>query len=218
MHVIHVERCVHIMVILKNMNVFTQVLSRMHVLRVEIMFTHNGHIKMHERIHTGVKPYAYTTCGNMFIHNSDLKMHERINTGITPYACLLVERCSHIIAILKSMNVFTQVKRHNACSTCGKSFATNSQCKYHEKIHMAARPYACSTCGKMFTQNCHLRRHERIHTCVTLYACSTCGKMSTRHAGLRLHEKTHAGERHVLPAHNRTITRFFELIRTRVPP
>ena len=93
------------------------------------MFTYCGSLKMHERIPTGVKSYACSTCGKMFTQNCHLKMHERIHTGIKPYACstcgnmftqnsdlkkqvlssihvLPVERCSHKMAILNSMNVF----------------------------------------------------------------------------------------------------------------
>ena len=51
------------------------------------MFTRNGNLKSHELIHTGVKPYACSTCGNMFKQNGDLKKHKRIHTGITSYAC-----------------------------------------------------------------------------------------------------------------------------------
>ena len=51
------------------------------------MFTHNNNLKKHERIHTGVKPNAYSTCENMFTHNSNHKMHQRIHTGVKTYAC-----------------------------------------------------------------------------------------------------------------------------------
>ena len=136
------------------------------------MFTHNGDVKKHERIHTGVNSYACSTCGNMFIQNSDLKMHERrvyftrvlsrthvLHVEICLHKIVIlkcmnvfthvlsrmhvlhVESCLHKMSILKCMNVFIQVKNHNACSSCGKSFATNSQCKCHEKIHMAVKPY-----------------------------------------------------------------------------
>ena len=106
------------------------------------MFTQTRDLKKHERIHTGVKPYACSTCGKMFTQNNDLIMRERIHTSVKSFACsIYVERCLHKIQILKSLNVFIQVLSHN---------------------------YACANCGKMFTRACTLKVHERIHTGVKL--------------------------------------------------
>ena len=73
------------------------------------MFTHNSNHKMHERIHTGVKPNAYSTCGNMFTHNSNHKMHERIHTGVKTYACSTCGKMFTRASTLRFMNVFNHV-------------------------------------------------------------------------------------------------------------
>ena len=63
--------------------------------------------KSHEKIHMAVKSYACLTHGKMFTCNGNLKIHERIHACVKSYMhVLLVETCSHIMKILKCMNVF----------------------------------------------------------------------------------------------------------------
>ncbi|XP_078135784.1 uncharacterized protein LOC144536490 [Sander vitreus] len=71
-------------------------------------FSRVGNLRIHERCHTGEKPYGCIQCGRRFSQAGDLKKHKRVHTGEKPYYC----------------------------NQCGKSFSRGENLKRHQKIHI----------------------------------------------------------------------------------
>ncbi|KAM9336647.1 uncharacterized protein ABDE67_019685 [Symphorus nematophorus] len=71
-------------------------------------FSRVGNLRIHQRCHTGEKPYGCVQCGRRFSQAGDLKKHKRVHTGEKPYYC----------------------------NQCGKSFSRGENLRRHQKIHI----------------------------------------------------------------------------------
>ena len=129
-------------------------------------FRKSGHLKNHERIHTGEVPFECNTCKKRFKQIGHLKTHERFHTGEKPFIC----------------------------KACKKGFATSSALKVHERIHSGEKPYICKTCKKGFTQSYDLKKHERIHTGEMPFKCKTCQKLFSYNESCKRHERIHTDD------------------------
>lgn len=149
-------------------------------------------LKLHERTHTGEKPYKCHICDRAFAEKGNLEKHRRTHTRETPYLC---RECGETFCHSY------QLKRHKmkhlgdvkpfVCTQCGRGFIQEAKLVLHTRIHTGEKPYVCSICDKRFAEKGNLRQHERTHSSDKPYNCDHCSKSFAHATGLRTHKKRH---------------------------
>ena len=71
------------------------------------LFSSQGSLRAHARIHTGERPYQCQYCFRTFCQASTLRSHERLHTGEKPYKC---EHCGR--AFTQSAGLRSHLKTH----------------------------------------------------------------------------------------------------------
>ncbi|KAM6472559.1 uncharacterized protein PHA67_005712 isoform 2-T3 [Liasis olivaceus] len=114
--------------------------------RCKKSFRSRANLLIHEKNHTGNRPFPCTQCEKSFFGLPALNVHTRIHTGEKPFKCPECDFRCNVLGNLNRHKTIHSRQRLHPCVHCGKSFWLNPKLATHLKFSGKKAAYACPSC------------------------------------------------------------------------
>ncbi|AXN91151.1 putative zinc-finger containing protein [Namao virus] len=143
----------------------------------------------HGKVHKRQNHYC-NVCHKTFIHFDKFVVHQKSHSGIRPYLCKYCNVDFTFVHFYKKhMEKHTDVSLKMTCNMCGKNFDDLIDLTEHIKIHPIS--YSCDKCWVSCDNKKELKSHMKIHCKDKKFKCTYCDKRCVRYINLRSHMTTH---------------------------
>ena len=160
-----------------------------------------AHLILHERIHSGDKPYACSQCNHRCAQKSNLTSHIKSVHDRSQLPQFKCTSCPKVCT--QERHLVTHMKTHNASTTvfaCKKCTTFRSQYESALKKHVKEQhgekknvPCPFDGCGKTFEQERYLTAHMLVHSDVYPFVCTwqNCSERFNHASSLSAHMRDH---------------------------
>ena len=120
------------------------------------------HLQSHPTLH--LPRFACPRCPVTFSRASGLQVHQRLHTGERPFACAACPRAFAAKSNLTAHQTRVHsLERPFPCRHCSKTFRYLKGLRVHEAmVHRGDRPFGCSRCKEKFDRVSKLKVHQRV--------------------------------------------------------